>query len=138
MKYRKTFREALNDVEKKDKTPKSDSGTDALVGDKGTVEDKLRNQIALLKQQLVKSQTSLENERNKMISPVPNPDTGEVPLRTGIASALLDKNGPKPKPDKDKQKKLKMSLGKTKIVVNPDVPIGQISGGIQTGTGNLH
>jgi hypothetical protein len=31
-----------------------------------------------------------------------------------------------------------MSLGKSKIKVDPDVPIGQISGGIQTGTGNLH
>ena len=139
MKYRKTFREALNDVDKKDKTPKSDSGTDALAGDKGTVEDKLRNQIALLKQQLVKSQTSLENERNKMISPIPNPDTGEVPLRTGVAAAILDKNGPKPKSDKESnRKKLKMSLGKTKVTINPDVDIGQISGGIQTGTGNLH
>ena len=131
MKYRKTFREALKDVGKKDKTSNSPADTDSLVGDKGSIEDKLRNQIALLK-------TQLENERNKMISPIPNPDTGEVPLRTGIASALLDKNGPKPKPDKDKQKKLKMSLGKTKIVVDPDVPIGQISGGIKTGTGNLH
>ena len=131
MKYRKTFREALKDVGKKDKTSNSPADTDSLVGDKGSIEDKLRNQIALLK-------TQLENERNKMISPIPNPDTGEVPLRTGIAAALLDKNGPKPKPDKDKQKKLKMSLGKTKIVVDPDVPIGQISGGIKTGTGNLH
>ena len=131
MKYRKTFREALKDVGKKDKTSNSPADTDSLVGDKGSIEDKLRDQIALLK-------TQLENERNKMISPIPNPDTGEVPLRTGIAAALLDKNGPKPKPDKDKQKKLKMSLGKTKIVVDPDVPIGQISGGIKTGTGNLH
>ena len=132
MKYRKTFREALSDIEKKDKTPKSDSGTDALAGDKGTVEDKLRDQIALLK-------TQLENERNKMISPIPNPDTGEVPLRTGVAAAILDKNGPKPKSDKESnRKKLKMSLGKTKVTINPDVDIGQISGGIQTGTGNLH
>ena len=131
MKYRKTFREALKDVGKKDNTSKSHADTDSLVGDKGSIEDKLRDQIALLK-------TQLENERNKMISPIPNPDTGEVPLRTGIAAALLDKNGPKPKSDKDKQKKLKMSLGKSKIVVDPDVPIGQISGGIKTGTGNLH
>ena len=134
MKYRKTFREALNDVGKNktsDKSKSDDAKKDSLAGDKGSIEDRLRDEIALLK-------TQLENERNKMISPIPNPDTGEVPLRTGIAAALLDKNGPKPKPDKDKQKKLKMSLGKTKIVVDPDVPIGQISGGIKTGTGNLH
>ena len=134
MKYRKTFREALKDVGKKD-----DASTNSLTGDKGSVEDKLRDQVALLKQQLVKSQTALENERNKMISPIPNPDTGEVPLRTGVAAAILDKNGPKPKVDKeDNRKKLKMSLGKSKIEVDPDVEIGQISGGIQTGTGNLH
>ena len=135
MKYRKTFREALNDVVRKDKTTdkskKDDADTSSLAGDKGSIEDRLRDQIALLK-------TQLENERNKMISPIPNPDTGEVPLRTGVAAALLDKKGPRPKLDKDKQKKLKMSLGKTKIVVDPDVDIGQISGGIQTGTGNLH
>ena len=33
---------------------------------------------------------------------------------------------------------MKMSLGKTKVTVDTDVDIGQISGGIQTGTGNLH
>ena len=135
MKYRKTFREALNDVGKKDKTSdqskSADASKDSLAGDKGSIEDRLRDEIHLLK-------TQLENERNKMISPIPNPDTGEVPLRTGIAAALLDKNGPKPKTDKDKQKKLKMSLGKSKVTIDPDVDIGQISGGIQTGTGNLH
>ena len=92
----------------------------------------LRQRIGLLKQKL-------ENERNKVVKPVPNKDTGEVPLRTGVAAAILDKNGPKPKVDKeDNRKKLKMSLGKSKIEVDPDVEIGQISGGIQTGTGNLH
>ena len=134
MKYRKTFREALNDVDKNktsDKSKSDDAKKDSLAGDKGSIEDKLRDQIALLK-------TQLENEKNKMISPIPNPDTGEVPLRTGIAAALLDKNGPKPNDKKENKKKLKMSLGKSKITIDPDVDIGQISGGIQTGTGNLH
>ena len=135
MKYRKTFREALNDVDKNktsDKSKSDDAKKDSLAGDKGSIEDRLRDEIALLK-------TQLENERNKMISPIPNPETGEVPLRTGVAAALLDKKGPKPKLNKkENSKKLKMSLGKSKIVVDPDVAIGQISGGIQTGTGNLH
>ena len=134
MKYRKTFREALNDVDKNktsDKSKEDDASKDSLSGDKGSIEDRLRDQIALLK-------TQLENERNKMISPIPNPDTGEVPLRTGIAAALLDKNGPKPNDKKENKKKLKMSLGKSKVIIDPDVDIGQISGGIQTGTGNLH
>ena len=135
MKYRKTFREALDDVVRKDKTTtkskKDDASTSSLAGDKGSIEDRLRDQIALLK-------TQLENERNKMISPIPNPETGEVPLRTGVAAALLDKNGPKPNDKKENKKKLKMSLGKSKVIIDPDVDIGQISGGIQTGTGNLH
>ena len=134
MKYRKTFREALNDVDKNktsDTSKKDDAKKDSLAGDKGSIEDRLRDEIALLK-------TQLENEKNKMISPIPNPDTGEVPLRTGIAAALLDKNGPKPNDKKENKKKLKMSLGKSKITIDPDVDIGQISGGIQTGTGNLH
>ena len=40
---------------------------------------------------------SLENEKNKTVKPEPNPDTGEVPLRTGMAQALLDKSTPMPK-----------------------------------------
>ena len=68
----------------------------------------------------------------------PNPETGEVPLRTGIGAALLDKKGPTPKIEKDDRKKLKMSLGKTKITINPDVNLGQISGGTKVNTGNLH
>ena len=31
-----------------------------------------------------------------------------------------------------------MSLGKTKITINPDVNLGQISGGTKVNTGNLH
>ena len=49
---------ALKDVGKKD-----DASTNSLTGDKGSVEDKLRDQVALLKQQLVKSQTALEKNR---------------------------------------------------------------------------
>ena len=109
---------------------KEDDGQ-ALAGDHGTVEDKLRMQIAQLKQQL-------ENEKNKVVKPEPNPDTGEVPLRTGIAQAMLDKKGPSPKVEKGKKEKVKLSSGQSKIEVNPDVQIGQISGGNKASTGNLH
>ena len=104
---------------------------DALDGDHGTIEDKLRMQIAQLKQQL-------ENEKNKVVKPEPNPDTGEVPLRTGVAHAMLDKKGPKPNLEKSKKEKVKLSSGQSKIEVNPDVQIGQISGGNKASTGNLH
>ena len=129
MKYRKTFREALNDMDKKDKPEaKPEAPDESPADDKDAIIKKLQDEIQQLK---------LQSQLDKS-APQPNKDTGEVPLRTGIAAALLDKDGPNPKIEKDKQKKLKMSLGKTKVEINPDVDIGQISGGIQTGTGNLH
>mgnify|MGYP001302172776 CR=1 FL=1 len=124
MKYRQTFREALKDVGIKDKP--EEKTEEKPVEDKDAIIQQLQAEIEELQTQL-----------NTAVPPMPHPDTGEVPLRTGIAGALLDKKGPKPKIKKD-NKKLKMSLGKSKIKVDPDVPIGQISGGIQTGTGNLH
>ena len=104
---------------------------DGLEGDHGSIEDRLRLQIAQLKQQL-------ENEKNKVVKPEPNPDTGEVPLRTGVAQAILDKKGPKPDAAKAKKEKIKLSSGQSKIEVNPNVDIGQISGGNKASTGNLH
>ena len=126
MKYRQTFREALKDVGIKDKTEVAD---EKPVEDKDAIIKKLQDEIQQLKLQATVDKTAAQ----------PNKETGEVPLRTGIGAALLAKNGPKPKIDKESnRKKLKMSLGKSKVTINPDVNIGQISGGIQTGTGNLH
>ena len=92
----------------------------------------LENQIQMLK-------VELENEKNKTVKPEPNPDTGEVPLRTGLAQALLDKKDKnKPELKSTDKKKLKMSLGKSKVEVNPDVDLGIYSGGQKTPNGNLH
>ena len=132
MKYRKTFREALNDMDKKDKPEaKPEAPAEKPVDDKDETIRKLQDQI----QQLTLKYQQAKIDKS---APVPNKDTGEVSLRTGIGPALLDKEGPQPKLAKDNRKKLKMSLGKSKVTINPDVDIGQISGGIQTGTGNLH
>ena len=129
MKYRKTFREALNDVEKKDKPEaKPEVTAEKPVEDKDATIKKLQDEIQQLKLQAKLDKSAAQ----------PNKDTGEVPLRTGIGAALLDKDGPTPKIEKDNRKKLKMSLGKTKITINPDVNLGQISGGIKVNTGNLH
>ena len=130
MKYRKTFREALKDIEKKDKPeakPETDSKDENPTEDKDAIIQQLQAEIQQLQLQLTAA-----------VPPAPHPETGEVPLRTGIGSALLDKKGPQPKIEKENKKKLKMSLGKSKVTIDPDVDIGQISGGIQTGTGNLH
>jgi len=124
MKYRKTFREAMNDVNQKS------SDVAQKVDSKGEVE-KLKDQIQRLK-------LELENEKNKVTKPEPNPDTGEVPLRTGVAQAILDKKGPKPNLEKSKKEKVKLGSGQSKVEVNPDVAIGQISGGNKASTGNLH
>ena len=81
----------------------------------------------------------LENEKNKVVKPEPNPETGEVPLRTGLANAILDKKGDSTELLKkvEKKKEIKMS-GQSKIEINPKADIGQYSGGNQVNTGNLH
>ena len=128
MKYRKTFREALNDMDKKGKP---EAKVEKPVDDKDATIRKLQDQI----QQLTLKYQQAKIDKS---APVPNKDTGEVSLRTGVGPALLDKEGPTPEIEKDNRKKLKMSLGKTKITINPDVNLGQISGGTKVNTGNLH
>ena len=108
------------------KEPKKD--TDGL---EKTIQT-LTGQLALMKQKL-------ENEKNKVVKPEPNPETGEVPLRTGLANAILDKKGDTSELLKkvEKKKELKMT-GQSKIQVNPKAELGQMSGGNQVNTGNLH
>ena len=103
--------------------------------DKEKDQDTLEKQIVVLQAQIGLLKNKLENERNKTIKPEPNPDTGEVPLRTGIAQALLDKDTPMPKLQSKTKKLFTKSLGKTKIEVNPNVDIGIASGGKNTGSG---
>ena len=129
MKYRKTFREALNDIDKKDKPEaKPEAPVEKSVDDKDETIKKLQDEIQQLKLQA----------KVDTLAAQPNKDTGEVPLRTGVAAALLDKKGPSPKVEKETRTKVKLSSGKSKIEVNPDVNIGVFSGGNQTNTGNLH
>ena len=102
-------------------------------------EDKSAGEIQSLKNKIQQLELELKIEKDKTVKPEPNPDTGEIPLRTGLAAALLDKNA-KNKPEMKglDKKKLKMSLGKSKVEINPDVEIGVFSGGNQTPSGNLH
>ena len=102
-------------------------------------EDKSADEIQSLKNKIQQLELELKIEKDKTVKPEPNPDTGEIPLRTGLANALLDKNAKnKPEMKGVNKKKLKMSLGKSKVEVNPDVEIGVFSGGKNTPTGNLH
>jgi len=102
-------------------------------------EDKSAGEVQALKNKIQQLELELKIEKDKTVKPEPNPDTGEIPLRTGLANALLDKNA-KNKPDLKglDKKKLKMSLGKSKVEVNPNVEIGVFSGGKNTPNGNLH
>jgi len=102
--------------------------------------DKLERQIVALTGQIGVLKAQLENEKNKSVKPEPNPITGEVPLRTGIAAALLDKSAKKKVKDvlnRVKQKKEIKVGGKTKVDIDPDMDIGQFSGGNKTPTSNL-
>ena len=104
-----------------------------------STKDDGKDEIQSLKNQIQMLKVELENEKNKTVKPEPNPETGEIPLRTGLANAILDKKDKnKPELKSTDKKKLKMSLGKSKVEVNPDVEIGVYSGGKNTPTGNLH
>ena len=106
--------------------------------DKEKDQDVLQAQVISLKGQLELVKQKLENEKNKVVKPEPNPETGEVPLRTGLANAILDKKiNTKDLVQAKKKKEIKVG-GKTKIEINPDVDIGNFSGGMRTNNGNLH
>ena len=112
------------------------AGKIALAKEKDT--DNLEAQIVDLKGKLALVAQQLENEKNKVVKPQPNPDTGEVPLRTGLANAILDKKiNTKDLVQSKKKKEIKVG-GKTNIEINPDVDIGNFSGGMKTNAGNLH
>ena len=106
--------------------------------DKEKDQDTLEAQITTLKGQLALVKNKLENEKNRVVKPEANPETGEVPLRTGLANAILDKKMNTKKLVQTKKKDEVKVGGKTKIEINPDVAIGQFSGGMRTNSGNLH
>ena len=106
--------------------------------DKEKDTDQLEKQIVTLQGQLNLVKQKLENEKNRVVKPEPNPETGDVPLRTGLANAILDKKMKTKDLVQAKKKKEIPVGGKTKIEVNPDVDIGNFSGGMRVNSGNLH
>ena len=136
MKNSPSVSEAVDDKEDEPKDNKVADLKTKLAKEKDS--DALERQIVTLTSQIGLLKAQLENEKNKMTKPEPNPDTGEVPLRTGIASALLDKKGPKPDMDKQAKTKVELSKKKSKIEINPDVDMGVFSGGNKMNQGNLY
>jgi len=124
---------------------KDKGGTDTKIGPAGKIalakekdQDGLEAQIIDLKGKLALVNQQLENEKNKVVKPIPNPETGEVPLRTGLANAILDKKVDTKKLVQAKKKEMIKVGGKTKIEIDPNKDIGQYSGGMKTNAGNLH
>ena len=106
--------------------------------DKEKDTDQLEKQIVTLQGQLNLVKQKLENEKNRVVKPEPNPETGEVPLRTGLANAILDKKKDTKDLVQSKKKETIKVGGKTNIEVNPDKDIGNFSGGMRVNSGNLH
>ena len=129
MKNTPSMSEAVDDKESEDK-PK--------VEPKEVEADASAGEIATLKAEIEKLKLELDNEKNKAVKPEPHPETGEVPLRTGVAAALLDKKGPKPDVEKQAKTKVELSKKKSKIEINPDVEMGVFSGGNKMNQGNLY
>ena len=135
MKNSPSVSEAVDDKKGDDANKVADLKT-KLSKEKDT--DALERQIVTLTSQVGLLKTQLENEKNKITKPEPNPETGEVPLRTGVAAALLDKKGPQPDVEKETKTGVKLSKKKSKIEINPDVEMGVFSGGNKMNQGNLY
>ena len=133
MKNSPSVSEAVDDKESDDANKVADLKT-KLSKEKDS--DRLERQIVVLTGQINVLKAQLENEKNKLTKPEPNPLTGEVPLRTGVASALLDKKGPQPNVEKQNKADVKLSKKKSKIEINPDVEMGVFSGGKKTNQGS--
>ena len=90
---------------------KEEPGKDGKIGPAGKIAlakekdtDNLEKQIVALQGKLNLVTQKLENEKNKAVKPVPNPLTGEVPLQTGLAHAILKiKDDAQRKQNKTKQ-----------------------------------
>ena len=122
--------------EAKEEPKEKDLDKIALAKEKDT--DSLEKTILQMQGKMNLLQQKLENEKNKIVKPQPNSETGEVPLRTGLANAILDKKIDTKDLMKSKKKEEIKVGGKTKIEINPDKNIGNFSGGMNVNNGNLH
>jgi len=127
--YMKNSPNVSEAVKEKDEDEKSDENNPEV----------LKQQVADLVNQVDALNAQLQQTKMAAVSiPMPNPMTGEIPLRTGIAAAILDKKGPTPKVDKLSKSEVKLSKKKSKIEINPDVEMGVFSGGNKMNQGNLY
>jgi len=128
-----------NNPEITNEAKEEEPGKDGKIGPAGKLalakekdQDALEAQIIDLKGRLALATQKLENEKNKVGKPEDNTETGEKPLKTGIANAIIDKKMDTKELVQSKKKKEIKVGGKTKIEINPDKDIGNFSGGMKT------
>ena len=73
----------------------------ALAKEKDT--DALEKQLTAAQGQIAVLKQKIENEKNKAIKPMPNPDTGEIPLTIGLAHKLLNDKEKKEKEERNQK-----------------------------------
>ncbi len=101
----KTFAQMAEDIKKKksevepNSTPAKETPKDA---------DALEKQLVVAQGQINLLKQKIENEKNKVVKPEPNKETGEVPLTIGVAHKLL-----KDKEEKKKQEVKETHMGQT-------------------------
>ena len=94
--YKKTgkFEEVIKEEEQ-------DVDKIALAKEKDT--DALEKQLTAAQGQINVLKQKIENEKNKSVKPMPNPETGEVPLTVGIAHKILNDKAKAEKEERDQK-----------------------------------
>jgi len=111
--------EDLKDLKKKkspEKTAKVEPSSSKDSKDTPKDADALEKQLVVAQGQINLLKQKIENEKNKIVKPEPNKETGEVPLTVGIAHKLLkdkdEKENPKKKEAMVKESKVKENTAK--------------------------
>src|SRR5210317_1495962 len=113
--YKKTGK--FEELEEQDGVEIAKIRADRDEKDKKEVASK-EKEVESLKDQINVLKTKLENEKNKAIKPMPNPETGEVPLTIGIANKLLkdkEEKEAKEKKQKENSKKINQLSKETRL-----------------------
>src|SRR6056300_293830 len=107
---KKLIGEAIDDEE-------TDPDKIALAKEKDT--DVLEKQLKAAQGQINVLKQKIENEKNKAVKPLPNPETGEVPLTIGIAHKVLkdmkDKEAEEKKQKENSDKLQQLNVEETRL-----------------------
>ena len=108
----KTFAQMAEDIKSKKKSPEKTAKVEPT-SSKDSKEtpkdaDQLEKQLVIAQGQINLLKQKIENEKNKIVKPEPNKETGEVPLTIGVAHKLL----------KDKEEKEKKEVKEARYMVS--------------------